>query len=98
MLRGIFHVYQGLESIGLFIWGAAAALAVALTGRWVLLFLLHYLNNALISALGWTSIEAAMLLLFLVWVMLPGCTKLVSASKNRMKKPHTGDLKSNQKL
>jgi len=93
LLRGIFHVYQGLESIGLFIWGAAAALAVALTGRWVLLFLMHYLNNALITAFGWDSIEAARLLL-LVCVMLCGCSKLIPASKNRMKKPHAGALKS----
>lgn len=97
VLRGIFHVYQGWESIGLFIWGAVAALAVALTGRWMLLFLLHYLNNAIISALGWDSIEAALLLL-LVCVMLLGCSKLIPASKNRMKKPHAGALKSDQKL
>ena len=97
LLRGIFHVYQGWESIGLFFWGAAAALAVALTGRWVLLFLLHYLNNALISAFGWDSV-AASLLLFFVCVTLLGCTELVSASKNRMKKTHAGELKSNQKL
>lgn len=93
LLRGIFHIYQGWESIGLFIWGAVAALAVALTGRWVLLFLLHYLNNALITAFGWHSIQAAWLLL-LVCVMLCGCSKLIPASKNRMKKPHAGALKS----
>src|SRR5699024_9838333 len=52
ILRGIFHVYQGLESAGLFIWGAFAAVAVALTGRWVILFILHFLNNALITAGG----------------------------------------------
>lgn len=97
VLRGIFHVYQGWESIGLFIWGAAAALAVARTGRWVLLFLLHYLNNALISAFGWDPVEAS-LLLFVVCVIFFGCTELVSASKNRMKKTHAGELKSNQKL
>lgn len=97
VLRGIFHVYQGWESIGLFIWGAAAAVAVALTGRWVLLFLLHYLNNALISAFGWNSV-AASVRLFLVCVMFLGCTELVAVSKNRMKKTHTGELKSNQKL
>lgn len=98
VLRGIFHVYQGWESVGLFIWGAVAALAVALTGRWVLLFLLHYFNNALISALGWRSTEAAMLLLILVCMMLVGCTKLESAPKNRVKKAHAGELKSNQKM
>lgn len=97
VLRGIFHVYQGWESIGLFIWGAAAAVAVALTGRWVLLFLLHYLNNALISAFGWNSV-AASVLLFLVCVMFLVCTELVAVSKNRMKKTHTGELKSKQKL
>ena len=97
VLRGIFHVYQGWESIGLFIWGAAAALAVSLTGRWVLLFLLHYLNNALISALGWDSIEAALLLL-LVCVVLLGCSKRIPDSKNRMKKPRAGALKSDQQL
>lgn len=97
VLRGIFHVYQGWESVGLFIWGAVAALAVALTGRWILLFLLHYLNNALISALGWDSIEAALLLL-LVCVVLLGCSKLIPDSKNRMKKPRAGALKSDQKL
>ena len=49
ILRGIFHIYQGWESIGLFIWGALVAVAIAWTGRWGLFFVLHFLNNYIIS-------------------------------------------------
>lgn len=48
-LRGMFHVYQGWESVGLFVWGALVAVAIAWTGRWVLFFVLHFINNFLIS-------------------------------------------------
>lgn len=49
LLRGVFHVYQGWESAGLFVWGAIVAVAIAWTGRWVLFFILHFINNFLIS-------------------------------------------------
>lgn len=67
-LRGVFHVYQGWESLGLFTWGVAAALAVALTGRWFFLFLLHYVNNALITAGDLPSISAAIVVLFVCFI------------------------------
>lgn len=70
VLRGIFHVYQGWESVGLFVWGAVAALAVALTGRWVILFLLHYLNNALITAGGLDSLTVALVAMLVCFVPL----------------------------
>lgn len=62
ILRGIFHVYQGWESIGLFIWGAVAGVAIALTGRWVILFVLHFINNALITAGGFNSVFSAIII------------------------------------
>lgn len=59
ILRGIFHVYQGWESIGLFIWGAVAGAAIALTGRWVIMFVLHFINNSLITAFDFDSLSTA---------------------------------------
>lgn len=70
VLRGVFHVYQGWESIGLFAWGAVAALAVALTGRWVILFIMHYLNNALITAGDLDNVTVAALLVLICFVPL----------------------------
>ncbi|TQM65231.1 CPBP family glutamic-type intramembrane protease [Klugiella xanthotipulae] len=78
VLRGIFHVFQGWESIGLFVWGACAALLVAMTGRWLLLFFLHLLNNALVYSFGSSALEAATCALF-VCVVIWG----VSESKNK---------------
>lgn len=70
VLRGIFHVYQGWESVGLFVWGAVAAMAVALTGRWIILFILHYLNNALITAGGQYNVAVATVLMLVCFVPL----------------------------
>lgn len=63
-LRGMFHVYQGWSSIGLFVWGAVAGCLVALTGRWVILFILHYINNSMISAGAASDVFTAYLILF----------------------------------
>lgn len=82
VLRGIFHVYQGWESIGLFIWGTVAALAVAMTGRWLILFILHLLNNALIMSVGFNSDAAALV------VVVSVCSVILLASENhKSKKP-----------
>lgn len=91
VLRGIFHVYQGWESVGLFFWGAGAALAIALTGRWVILFILHYLNNALITAGGLNSIEAALVVLLVCFV------PLAFASDKKTKTPPPSKLKGSHR-
>lgn len=91
VLRGVFHVYQGWESVGLFVWGAVAALTIALTGRWVILFILHYLNNALITAGGLNSIEAALVVLLVCFV------PLAFASEKKTKTPPSSKLKSSHR-
>jgi len=69
LLRGVFHVYQGWESLGLFVWGALVAVAVAWTGRWVMFFILHFINNFFISIFHWTAWKPPLLFLgvFSVW-------------------------------
>ena len=43
-LRGVFHIYQGWESVGLFAWGALVAVTVAWTGRWMMFFFISIFN------------------------------------------------------
>ena len=63
ILRGVFHIYQGWESAVLFLWGAVAALTVAATGRWAMLFVLHYVNNMLIVSLGLSPVLSIAIIL-----------------------------------
>ena len=83
VLRGIFHVYQGWASIGLFVWGACAALAVAVTGRWLLLFVLHYVNNALVNPLGVHSVVAAGCIFLVCLATYYVANRAVGASASR---------------
>lgn len=44
LLRGLFHIYYGWPSLGMFVWGAGAAAAYAVTGRVIVPVVLHSLN------------------------------------------------------
>ncbi len=72
-LRGVFHIYQGWESVGLFAWGALVAVTVAWTGRWMMFFILHFMNNFFISIFNLEAWEPPFLfsVVFAMWLVSP---------------------------
>jgi len=84
LLRGVFHIYQGWESLGLFVWGALVAVAVAWTGRWVMFFILHFMNNFFISIFHTIEWKPPLLFfgVFLVWLVAPYVMRRLRGRRN----------------
>ncbi|WP_067779450.1 CPBP family intramembrane glutamic endopeptidase [Actinomyces vulturis] len=74
-LRGVFHLYQGWGSAGLFLWGAVTAVAVAWTGRWMILFVMHLINNVIVLTFGVPDLFVAV-----GWAIVLGVAFLITRS------------------
>jgi len=77
LLRVAFHVYQGWVSVGLFFWGAVVAVAVAWTGRWLILFILHFVTNFAINMMGMPNFVIT------IYLLLVCCTIYWVSSRRR---------------
>lgn len=84
VLRGIFHTYYGWGSIGLFFWGAVVALVIACTGKWIILFVLHFLYNFVVSYREVDSlVGVATCVLLLLLVAAVACVRSVLTAHQR---------------
>jgi hypothetical protein len=83
-LRGVFHIYQGWESVGLFAWGALVAVTVAWTGRWMMFFILHFMNNFFISIFNLEAWEPPFLfsVVFAMWLVSPYVMRRLRNGRN----------------
>lgn len=70
VLRTSFHVYQGWASIGYLIWGGLVAVAIAFTGRWVILAVLHFIHNIAITQMGMASFDICLVMSMAIIVAL----------------------------